>query len=424
MFGRQFGGKTAVSQEDYHYRFANGLVLLGEPMSWLESVAVTIRVPAGSVFDPQGKEGLAAFTGKLVVRGAGPRDSRALVRDLGLYGIHHFAGVGTYFAKFVFSTVRAQIGKGLELFADVVRRPQLPASQVENVRQGMLQDLRGLQDDPAVRLVRELRRAFYPDPWGRPTSGEIETVSRLTLEDVRGHFQRYYQPDGAIIAVAGGFHWPEVLDLIGEYFGDWAGQRPVPPPIMFKEVRYQHFPHNSHQVQIGLAFPGPAYPDQDFFLAWAAAAVLGYGSSSRLFQELREKRGLCYGVGATYHSGRDRGGIFCYASTLADRAQETLDVLFGEIRRLGEGIREEELVRVKASVKSALIMSQESSAARAAAIARDWSLLGRIRTIDEIRQAIDVLSADSINAYLRAHPPNGFVVVTVGPRELEVRGEL
>jgi predicted Zn-dependent peptidase len=413
-----------VTKDEYHYRFANGLVLLGEPMPWLESVAVTIRVPAGSVFDPEGKEGRAVFTGEMMLRGAGSRDSRALVRELGLYGIHYAAGVGTYFAKFIFSTVSGQIGKGLELFADIVRRPQLPASQVENVRQGLLQDLRGLEDNPGLRLVRELRRAFYPHPWGRPASGEVESVSRLTLEDIREHYQRYYQPDGAIVAVAGRFHWPELLELVGEHFGDWVGEKPPPVPAIFTQVRYRHFPHPSQQVQIGVAFAGPSYAQADFFPAWAAMAVLGYGSTSRLFQELREKRGLCYGVGASYHSGRDRGGIFCYASTSADRAQETLKVLLGEIRRLGEGIRAEELERVKASVKSALIMSQESSAARAGVIARDWSLLGRVRSVEEIRQAIDALNAERINAYLQAHPPEGFVVVTVGPKELEVDGEL
>jgi len=413
-----------VSQDDYHYRFANGLVLLGEPMPWLESVAVTVRVPAGSVFDPEGKEGRADFTGELMLRGAGTRDSRALVRELGLYGIHYAAGVGTYFAKFLFSTVSSQIGKGLEIFADIVRRPQLPASHVESVRQGMLQELRGAEDDPGLRLVRELRRAFYPHPWGRPTTGEVESVLRLTLEDIREHYQRYYQPDGTIIAVAGRFDWGELVELVGEHFGDWVGEKPPAIQATPTEVRYRHFPHNSQQVQIGVAFSGPAYAEEDFFPAWAAVAVLGYGSSSRLFQELRERRGLCYGVGASYHSGRDRGGIFCYASTSADRAQETLRVLLGEIRRLEEGIREEELEPVKAGVKSALIMSQESSAARAAVIARDWSLLGRVRPIEEIREAIDSLSADKINAYLQAHPPDGFVVVTVGPRELEVGGEL
>lgn len=411
-----------VTENILHHEFPNGLVLIAEPMRWLESVAVSIRIPAGSIFEAPEKAGLASFTGEMLMRGAGPRDSRALVQDLGLNGIHHVEGVGSTFAKFAFATVSSQIGRGLEIFADVVRRPHLPASQVENVRQGILQELRGLADEPSALLVRELRRAFYPYPLNRPTSGEPDTVAQITLEDIQEHFRRYYQPDGAILAVAGKFDWEEVIDLVGHHFGDWRGQRPAEVTCIPSDIRYRHVPHESQQVQIGIAFPGPAYAQREFFQAWAATAVLGSGSSSRLFRELREKRGLCYGCWATYHSGRSQGGVFCYASTAAERAQETLNTMLAEIRRLFAGVEEHEIRRIKAVIKSALIMSQESSAARCGVIAREWILLGRVRPIEEIREIIDAITADSVNAFLQANPPQRIVVVTVGPKELEVNG--
>ncbi len=407
-----------------HHEFPNGLVLVGEPMRWLESVAVSLRIPAGSIYDDSDKAGLASFTGEMVMRGAGPRESRTLVRDLGLYGIHYTERVGTTYAKFTFATVSSQIARGLEIFADVVRRPHLPASQVEPVRQGILQELRGLADDPGSLLVRELRRAFYPYPVNRPPIGEAETVAQITLEDIQSHFRRYYQPDGAIVAVAGKFDWEDVIDLVGQFFGDWRGIRPPEITLRPSEVIYRHIRHESQQVQIGVAFPGPPYAHPDFFHAWAAAAVLGSGSSSRLFRELREKRGLCYGCWATYHSGRSQGAIFCYASTAAETAQETLNLLLAEIGKLFSGIRQEELQRIKAGIKSALIMSQESSAARCAVIAREWTLLERVRPVEEIRRIVDELSAESINAFLQANPPKRIVVVTVGAKELEVNSAL
>jgi predicted Zn-dependent peptidase len=143
--------------------------------------------------------------------------------------------------------------------------------------------------------------------------------------------------------------------------------------------------------------------------------------SARLFTEVREKRGLCYSVSASQATLRDRGAVLGYSSTSAERAQETLDVLLGEFVRLAEGVEPHELDRLKARIKSGLIMQQESCASRSSAMARDWYLLDRVRTLDEVAAAVDALSADSINAYLKQNPPGDFTVVTLGQQPLEVR---
>ncbi|MEX0978312.1 MAG: insulinase family protein, partial [Pirellulales bacterium] len=158
----------------------------------------------------------------------------------------------------------------------------------------------------------------------------------------------------------------------------------------------------------------------DYFQAWGAVGVLSGGTSARLFIEVREKRGLCYSVYATMHTLLDRGCVLCYAGTSAERAQETLDVLLSELVRLAEGVEAGELNRLKARMKSSLIMQQESSTARSGAIARDWYHLGRVRTMDELSRLLDELSCQSINAYLAAHPPGDFTIVTLGPQPLEV----
>jgi predicted Zn-dependent peptidase len=162
------------------------------------------------------------------------------------------------------------------------------------------------------------------------------------------------------------------------------------------------------------------YSHPDYFDAWAGVGVLSGGMSSRLFTEVRENRGLCYSVYASYHTLRDRGAVLCYAGTSADRAQETLDVTLDQLRRLKAGITLSELDRLKARIKSSLIMQQESSASRSGAIARDWYHLGRVRTLTELGETIDRLTCESINRYLAAKPPQDFTVVTLGPSPLTV----
>ena len=183
--------------------------------------------------------------------------------------------------------------------------------------------------------------------------------------------------------------------------------------------KYEHLPYDSSQTQIGIAYPSVPYRDPDYFQAWGAVGALSGGSSSRLFTEVRERRGLCYSVHASYSTLRDRGGVFCYAGTSVDRAQETLDVILAELARLAKGIAEDEPDRLKARIKSTLIMQQESSAARSTNIARDWYHLGRARTLEELERLVDRLTSRSINAYLAEHPPGDFTVVTLGSRPLE-----
>jgi predicted Zn-dependent peptidase len=140
-----------------------------------------------------------------------------------------------------------------------------------------------------------------------------------------------------------------------------------------------------------------------------------------LFTEVREKRGLCYTVYASYHTHRDRASVMCYAGTTAERAQETLDVTLGELRRLAQGVEPRELDRLKARVKSGLIMQQESSSARSGAIAREWYHLGRVRSMEEIGRLVDSLTCESLGRYLAANPPRDFTIVTLGQKPLAIQ---
>jgi predicted Zn-dependent peptidase len=207
---------------------------------------------------------------------------------------------------------------------------------------------------------------------------------------------------------------------VGSLFGDWQACDESTIADSPSGRRQVHLPYQSNQTQIGIAYDSVPYRHVDYFQAWGAVGVLSGGMSARLFTEVRERRGLCYSVYASHHTLRDRGAVFCYAGTSAERAQETLDVTLAELVRLGQGVEAHELDRLKARIKSALIMQQESSSARSFAIAREWYHLGRARTMEELAYLVDQLTCDSINTYLAAQPPSEFTVVTLGPKKLEV----
>jgi len=402
--------------------FRNGLVLVAEPMGWLESAAFTLMVPAGCVYDPPRRGGLSSFASEMALRGSGPRDSRQFIADLDSLGVEWSDSVSDAHTRYSGATLAANLPAGLAIFADVVRRPHLPGEQLEAARQVLLQELRAVEDEPSQKVMLELHRHHYPDPWGRPPQGELAALEQTTLEEIREHFQRLYGPNDAILGVAGRFDWPRLEEAVGELLGDWE-PRPSPPVVDGVNGRlHEHFPYDSSQTQIGIAYRGVPYRDPDYFRAWGSVGVLGSGMSSRLFTEVRKRRGLCYSVYATCHTLRDRGAVLCYAGTSAERAQQTLEVTLAEVARLYEGIGSEELDRLKARIKSALIMQQESSAARSWAIARDWYHLGRVRPLAELNRLMDDLTSREINEYLAAHPPGDFTVVTLGPRPLEVPG--
>ncbi len=409
-----------MSESIHSHTFPNGLVLVAEPMPWLQSAAFTFFVPAGCVRDPADRSGLSSFTCEMVQRGAGRRDSRQFVLDLDNLGVERSESVSDAHTGYGGATLAENLLPALPIFADLLRRPHLPADQLEAGRLLMFQELRAVEDEPGQKTIIELRRRHYPDPWGRPAHGEQLALEAITIDDVRGHFQRCYRPNDAVVGVAGRFDWEQLKDRIEQLLGDWPSQPSdsiVPRPA---GPKYAHLPYESNQTHIGIAYPSVPYRHHDYFQAWGAAGVLGRGSSTRLFTEVRERRGLCYTVYATHHTLRDYAAVFCYAGTSAERAQETLDVTLAELDRLAKGVEADELHRLKARIKSSLIMQQESSSARSSAIARDWHHLGCVRPLDEVERLIDELTCESVNAYLAEHPPADFTLVTLGPRELEV----
>jgi predicted Zn-dependent peptidase len=357
----------------------------------------------------------------MALRGAGPRDSRQFIDDLENLGVQRGESVSAVHASFSAATLATNLPAALALYADLLRRPHLPEDQLEAGRMVAIQELRAIEDDPAHKVMLETRRRHYPDPWGRPSEGEMAALESISIDDVRGAFRGLYRPNGAIVGVAGNIDWPSLRDLVGSLLGDW---KPIQVPsagTLSRGAKLEHLEHESNQTQIGIAYTSIPFNHPDYIQASGAVGVLSGGMSARLFTEVREKRGLCYTVYASYHTLKDRACVLCYAGTTAERAQETLDVTLGELRRLAQGVESHELERLKARVKSGLIMQQESSSARAASLAREWYHLGRVRSMDEISRLVDSLTVESLGNYLAQNPPRDFTIVTLGPAPLDVK---
>lgn len=404
----------------HYHQFKNGLTLLGEEMPWLESAAFAILVPAGAVHDPADRLGLANLTCDMVQRGSGDRSSRQFVEALERLGVDRSSSVSLTHTNYSGATLASNLLPAFSLYADLVRRPQLPAAQIEESRQVCFQELRAIEDDLAHRVMESVRQLEYPAPWGRSAHGEWDHVAAISMEDVQSLYSRRYSPTETIVSVAGKLDWAELCDHIEHLFGDWQEQEAASVSESPTPESHVHVPHDSAQTHIAVAYPSVPYRSEDYFKARAAVGILSDGMSSRLFTEVREKRGLCYTIYATANTLRDRGSVLCYSATSTERAQETLDTTLQELNRLADGVEEAELQRLKARIKSGLIMQQESSASRAMSMAVDWYHLGRIRPMEEVSGEINELTAKGISDYLLRHPPKDFKVASLGAKPLEV----
>ncbi len=409
-----------MPQEVFQHTFANGLTLLAERMEDVRSAALNFLVPAGCVYDPPNQLGIAAVLSDLITRGAGPRGSRELSLALDNLGLDRSESVGSMHTRFWAATVARNLPAALELYADILRRPHLPEDELEAVQSLALQDLRGLEDEPRSKVLVELRKHHYPVPLSNDHRGTAEGIENMTIEAVREHHRTLFHPRGTILSVAGNIDWNALLDQVGRLFADWQGRAEQTLTYGPQPEKRAHLTKELEQTQITVAFGSVPVGDRDYYAALGAVNVLSGGMSARLFTEIREKKGLCYAVWATYQTLKDRASIICYAGTTKDRAQETLDLLLAELKRLAEGVEPDEVERLKAGLKSSLIMQQESTAARALSLASDWYYLGRVRSFDEIQAAIDGLTPEKILAYLRRCPPQDFTIVTLGPSPLQI----
>ena len=404
----------------YQDRLDNGVQLLAEPIPGAQSLAITCLAPAGVTSEPAERQGVAALVAEIICRGAGGLDARAHCDALDRLGVRRATRVDTVHLCLSAVMIHSDRAEALPLLMDMVRRPSFDPDAVEPSRDLALQAIDALEDEPQQKVFIALREQHFPEPFGRSPYGRAHHLKAATLEQMKAHWQERFVADGSILAFAGRFDWEDLRRQVRELLDDWGGSQAEASPGAAAPRGYRHVDAPTAQVHLGMAYDAVPEPDPDSTLQRSAAAILSGGTSGRLFTEVRERRGLCYVVDASYAAGKQIGAVLSYAGTTAAKAQETYEVLLRELRRLSEGIDKDEFDRAMVGMKSRLVMQGESSGARADAIAGDQYIYGRPRTLDELIAQIDAVTHERVCEFVRDHPAGAMTVVTVGPERLSV----
>lgn len=398
----------------------NGMVILGEPMDAVASVAFNFMLPAGAALLPEGCCGAASVISDWIFRGAADKTSRQLGDALDSLGLHRSIAINSSHITIGAALEAGNLADALELYADTIRRPSLKDDQFELARKLAVDEVIALDDNPQQKVMLKLRENFYPYPLGRSTEGNIEELNALTAQKTKQIINDHFNPSQTIFTIAGKYAFDAVCRQMEKLFETDIQKSAAPLTLGPRANGYTHIHNDGAQVHIGLMTETVTLSHKDYYNARVAISVLSGGMSARLFTEVREKRGLCYAIGARYNSLKDAAGIACYAGTIPEKAQQTLDLIIAEFNRLSEGIAEEEIKTAKAELKSALILQSESSSSRASGIGSDFYLLGTVRFLDEIKEKIERTSVESVLEFLRNNKFRDFTVVTIGPKPVKI----
>ena len=396
-----------------------GMPLLVEPMSGVRSVGLCWLLPAGTATEPADRRGLTPMLAEMAMRGAGKLDSREQADAFDRLGASRGLEPGGVYLRLTGSLTGDRLHEALGLFADIAMRPRLGADALEPARELALQSLAGVKDHPQERVSIALNEAFNPVPLERNTHGTEAGLGAITRDDVVKAWGARVKPRGSILGIAGAVDAAAVAARLNGLLKGWEGDAPLPALSPNPGVgTMRHTEEATSQVQIMLAHAAPREKDSDSIHEKMAAAVLSGGSSARLFTEVREKRALCYSVSAGYGPDRDFGKVAAYVGTTPEKAQESLDVLVAELKRLRtpEGAAtSEEFARAVVRAKTGLVFSGESTSARAGALAGDYHRLGRGRSLEEMAAQVDGATLKGLNEYLLRTPLGRLTVATLGP---------
>ena len=403
------------------YVLDNGMVVLGEPMEGIESVAFCYMIPAGASKMPENCCGAANIISDWIFRGAGSKNSRKLGDALDGLGLVRSSSVSSSHITIGAALESGNLLNSLKLYSDIILKPHLLDDQFSLTKQLSIDDVISLDDDPRRKVMLKLRELFYPDPLGRSTVGEVADLENLSGDITKNIINDTFLPTEMIFSVAGKYDFEEICRIMEENFsGKDKTAENKELLLQDKQERCLHIDNESAQVHIGLMTETVTPNDDDYYNARVAVSVLSGGMSARLFTEVREKRGLCYAIGARYHGLKQKAGVMCYAGTTSEKAQETYEVIIEEFKNLCNGIEKEEIERAKVGLKSSLILHSESSSSRAGAIASDYYILERVRSLDEIKKSIEVTSVDSVINFLQRNNFNDFIVSTIGPSSINI----
>jgi predicted Zn-dependent peptidase len=376
---------------------ANGLRVASRPMRSVETVAVGLYAPTGSRYEPARLNGIAHLFEHMVFKGAGGRSAREISELVEDVGGDLNASTDRELTAFYATLLAPDLPLGVRLLADLIRRPHFEARHLELEKKVVLQELAEARDTASDIVFDHLQEAAFADqPLGRPVLGTEQTIRAISVDDLHSWLAEHYGPSEVVLVAAGKLDHHQLVDLADAAFGDMAPSSP-PRPASAQFVGGKRFERRkSDQAHIAVAMPAPEWGAPDAYASQLFADVVGVGSSSRLFQQLREEQGLAYSVAAGAQNFTGCGMFWTYVA--ADRSDAGL--VHSEIERvLAEtvaGIGQRELERARAMAKAGMLMSLESCWGQASYLATRLLRDGALVEPSDIVARLDAVALDEV----------------------------
>ncbi|HYK88437.1 MAG TPA: pitrilysin family protein [Acidobacteriota bacterium] len=378
----------------------NGLVVVSEVMPHLRSVSIGVWVKSGSRFEESGTTGISHFIEHLLFKGTRSRSAGEIAEAIDSVGGQLNAFTEKEYVGFYAKVLDEHLPFAFELLSDIVLNPTFPTVEMNRERNVIFEEINMIEDSPQ-ELVQDIymENFWKGHPLGRPISGTKKSVARIARKDVIRHFNSHYTAKNTIISVAGNVRHGKVYELARRYFSDLAagncadlGSAPVVSPV--KVVR-----HKAHleQAHICLGTASPPLASEERFCAHLLCNILGGGMSSRLFQNIREKRGLVYSIFSGLNLYHDAGALVVYAGMASENASAVIELTLKEFKKLRQNlVPTEELKRAKENIKGSIMLSLESSSSRMTHLAQQQIYFGRCSPLEEILEKIDRVRAREI----------------------------
>ena len=394
----------------------NGFRIVTEAMPGLQSASVGIWVTAGGRHERAEQNGIAHFLEHMAFKGTKTRSSLQIaeaIEDVGGYiNAYTSREMTAYYAR----VLAGDVALAVDVISDILLNPVLDPAEIEVERHVILQEIGQALDTPDDIIFDWLQEASYPDqPFGRSILGPAERVSSFTRADLSGFVADHYSPDNMILSAAGAVDHDAIVAQAEALFGARkpAGQALIQP------ARFQGSERREvkalEQVHFALSFDAPGYRAPDVYTAQIYAMAMGGGMSSRLFQKIREERGLCYSIFAQSGAYEDAGQITIYAGTseaeIGDLTQLTID----ELKRASGDMTEAEVARARAQLKAGMLMGLESPSSRAERLARLLSIWGRVPGAEEAVEKIDAVTVEGVRAYAEVMVQSDAALALYGP---------
>lgn len=392
--------------------FENGLCLLTESMPDVRSVSLGVWLKRGSRHEPASLNGISHFIEHLVFKGTERRTAREIALAMDSVGGQMDAFTSKEYTCFYAKVLDEHLPTAVELLSDIVRRPRFDPAELERERQVIVEEIRMVEDTPE-ELVYDLFSSHFYDghPLGRPIQGTEETVGALDRNRLLGFFHKVYLPQNLLIVAAGNLRHSRLAKLVGEAFAAMVPRDAHPPLTRPPRVRGGVAVREKKDLeQLHLLLGLPAFPENfaGRYALFTLNALLGGSMSSRLFQKIREERGLAYTVYSAVNAFLDTGVLMVYAATSPSRAREVLGLVLQELAELrDQGPTPQELEVAKEHLKGSLMLSLESTSSRMSNLARQEIYFGRQFTLGEVLAGLEAVTVEAVHEVSRQLFRNG-----------------